>query len=1060
MAYQRRDFLKTTAGLTIGGLVSGIAEFSPLAAGANKRERIAVLWQDECSKDAEIPVLRTDLQRALSGFDVTFISAVDASPQITTDRYDLLVMPFGSHFPSDVYPSLLRFLKQGGNLLSLGGTPFGIPWIRGKERYTRGMRQVNFHKDLGITQSFRTELPKNYTLLRNSAALKQEEFPSSLRCSMVHELYLRFSDTNDFPNESGTAGAQDALLTPLVWITDAAGEKRGAPVVQLDHLRGTFFGGRWVIAAFEGTITSKGIETLARQALLGTMHLSVMPGYASYFKGEVPNIFVQFRYPGGDASSIMRNNCSITVLDHRKKKIASHTGKFTGAGESISLAAAMDPKRSSELTPGFYRVQVTTEVRPDDAPAFSMEAESGFWIYDEALMSSGKVLTTDGDYFLADGAPFPVAGTTYMSGTVHRKFLFQPDPSVWYNDFAHMKRSGITMVRTGIWNAWRNYMLDPGHMNEQAMRSLDAFMMTARTFDMPVIFTFFAFLPELWNGQNAYLDPRSLSAQKEFIAHIVRRYSSMNDVMWDLINEPSFCSPQNLWSCRPNYDQFEQQAWKEFLEKKYPAENESAREGSLRQQYRLTPNESLGLPAMTDFTGTTILYDKRPLKTIDYKLFAQEMFRQWTRTMAETIRSNSNPKQMITVGQDEAGTGDSPSPHFFAEHVDFTGIHNWWLNDDLVWDGIMTKVHGKANLVEETGVMFYEKADGSAWRTEEEAAKLLDRKIAVSLATGGAGFIEWIWNINPLMKNDNEATIGLIRADGTVKPEFDIVTKYTSFLNEHKERFTGKQPEETVLFIPHSQIFSPRNSATEATKKAVRALTYELGIPLRSVSEYGNASALAGATLIIVPAPRTLSNRGWTMLYDAAAKGATVMISGIIDEDEFYGPQNRSSLFNVQVSSSGIVQDEQLYLEQKPVRFTFRGEKVQQTAKAVIAGRTRQEVLIAAVGAGTILWSPVPVENSDSEENLPAYYSLGIKKASITPIFTLKNKHSGILVLPLVLKDSVLYTFVSETNEDVTVQLTHGMTPVLHSINVPAQKAVMMFVDRKSGKMLGRTKEA
>src|SRR6202008_3570697 len=103
--------------------------------------------------------------------------------------------------------------------------------------------------------------------------------------------------------------------------------------------------------------------------------------------------------------------------------------------------------------------------------------------------------------------------------------------------------------------------------------------------------------------------------------------------------------------------------------------------------------------------------ENRPLKVIDYRLFAQDMFTAWATDMANLIKKNGNPNQLVTVGQDEGGTGESPSPHFFADAVDFTCIHNWWLNDDLVWDNVVTKAPGKPNLVEETGVMFYEKMD-------------------------------------------------------------------------------------------------------------------------------------------------------------------------------------------------------------------------------------------------------------------------------------------------------------------------------------------------------------
>ena len=158
-------------------------------------------------------------------------------------------------------------------------------------------------------------------------------------------------------------------------------------------------------------------------------------------------------------------------------------------------------------------------------------------------------------------------------------------------------------------------------------------------------------------------------------------------------------------------------------------------------------------PSLEDFEGVNIFDDRRPLKTLDYRLFAQDMFVRWVRAMTAAIRESGNKKQLITVGQDEAGNADSPSPHFFAEAVDFTCMHNWWANDDLVWDSVMAKSPAKASLIEETGVMFYEKMDGSAWRTEQEARNLLERKLAISFAAEGSGFVEWVWNANCYMNS-------------------------------------------------------------------------------------------------------------------------------------------------------------------------------------------------------------------------------------------------------------------------------------------------------------------
>ena len=67
---------------------------------------------------------------------------------------------------------------------------------------------------------------------------------------------------------------------------------------------------------------------------------------------------------------------------------------------------------------------------------------SGFWFYDEALMTRGKPLTVDNNFFYRDGEVFPITGTTYMASDVHRRFLFEPNPGVWYQDFQAMKASG------------------------------------------------------------------------------------------------------------------------------------------------------------------------------------------------------------------------------------------------------------------------------------------------------------------------------------------------------------------------------------------------------------------------------------------------------------------------------------------------------------------------------------------------------------------------------------------------------------------------------------------
>jgi hypothetical protein len=200
------------------------------------------------------------------------------------------------------------------------------------------------------------------------------------------------------------------------------------------------------------------------------------------------------------------------------------------------------------------------------------------------------------------------------------------------------------------------------------------------------------------------------------------------------------------------------------------------------------------------------------------------MFARWVPQMTEAIRRNGNAKQFITVGQDEGGLVDSPNNQFMANTIDFTSVHNWWANDDLVWDNVLAKVSDKPCLVEETGIMFYEKSGGAAWRTDLEARDLLERKMAISFAAGGAGFVEWIWNTNPYIDSTNEAAIGFHRVSGSAKPELQPFLEIAEFMKKHAHRLRGRESEQALMVIPHSQMFAPRSFAVEATRKCVRAM--------------------------------------------------------------------------------------------------------------------------------------------------------------------------------------------------------------------------------------------
>jgi len=1057
--FSRRRFLKTIGGATAAASfpdVLRVVASEPTQENV-VRLRAIVFWEPDFPQINGCSIDRNVLQTALERFDVSYLSQRELIEQLHIDRCDLLITPYGSAFPKRAWPAVFSYLRAGGNLLNLGGVPFAAPVTRSGAQWRVESHQTAYHKKLGITQSFPVEAATiasyesaNYFAADNSG--NNLDLLNAFKAEKVYELYVRFTSSSLIPDESGSDGPREAVLFPLVFGMNREQRPIAAPIIQIDRLQGEFAGGRWVLGNFSGRVSAKAIRGLAERAARSAIEIRVRSDFACYREGETPRFTIDVHRPRGDLEKLVREDCRLEVRDSAGQLVSQLTIALKRDGSRATGSGKL--KDTTKLGTGLYRVEARLSI--NGSSPHELTCATGFWLDDRQLLRRGQPLTTDRNFFYRGGKVFPVTGTTYMASDVHRQFLFEPNPFVWDADFRAMKDAGVNLVRTGIWTGWKRFMPEAGKINEAALRALDAFLLTAHKYDIPVIFTLFAFVPETWGAQNAYLDPQAVQAQTQFINAFAQRYRDVDDLIWDLINEPSFCSPKHLWSCRPNYDEHEKAAWQKWLKERYPFPEDESMTAALQQLWRTTSESTLDLPRLEDFESPNIFDERRPLKTLDYRLFAQDMFARWVRAMTAAIKSNGNQKQLITVGQDEGGLGDSPSPHFFADTVDFTCMHNWWANDDLVWDSVTAKTPGKASLIEETGIMFSEKMDGSAWRTEDEARNLLERKLAISFAAQGAGFVQWIWNANCYMNSDNEAAIGFYRADQTAKPELDSFVKITKFIAAHRDALHGREEEPALMLIPNSQMFSPRSFATEATRKCVRAMFYHCRVPLRTVSEYKLAEADAKAKIIIAPAPRLLTEKCWRALVDHAAGGATVVISGAMDADEHWQSvaSRYSDIFGLATDTEPVSGSEPILIGNREHLVRYEGEKIQRIEKALLKTKGPARVIVQPHGAGRFIWSPLPLEAGNSMDALVAFYRFALARANVLSPFSVSPDTPSLLVLPSIFEKHALYTFVSETDRDTSVTLTHRAARTGLSVNVPAGRTTLVLLDRVTGKLI------
>ena len=995
---------------------------------------------------AELPDVPR-MRRALAGLAVAELDTRALATRLSRGAFDVLVLPYGAGFPEEAWPAIERFLAAGGSWVNLGGAPRAAPAVRDGAGWRILAGRTAYPKALGIVQTY----PVAAAGLRCRAAAGSTELCAGLAADTVQELIVRLTTSPSRPSESGSDGEREGRVDALAYLFGDAEVPLAAPLVRIDRLQGRFAGGRWVFATGDRALPPATVRRLVEDAAAGASELTVRPAMAGFRPGETPVVTIRLSTSDRAAGAIGAPACRVTLHDPTG---AVTTGRdVTLAAESGVLAARLELPLPEGAATGLWVVRA--ELAAGGLAGTATAAESGFWLYTPAMVAGGTALRAGTRFLERGGKPFPVIGTTYMAGDTHRRFLLEPNPAVWERDFAAMANAGVNLVRTGIWTRWHDHCAAGPLPREEVLRALEVFVLTARAHEIPVIFTFFAFVPETWGATNPYLDPAAVAAQKTFATAFARRLAAAHDVVWDLINEPSFSSPERLWQCRPNFDASELAAWTRWTREELAAGSADPA-AALADRWNLVAGESLGLPALTDFGDRNLLEAARPRKAADYKRFAQSAFAGWTRTLTQALRAAANPDALVTVGQDENGIAESPSSLEFGREIDFTCNHTWWLNDALLWDSLITRLTDRPNLIEETGVMTVERVDGSPWRSEEDARDLLERKLVTAFGAGAAGAVQWLWNTNVFMPIDNEAGIGLLRAAGTAKPELSAFAAVARFVGDHAGRFAGAVDEEVVVVVPHSQMQSARDLATAATQRAVRVLEYDLRVPVRLVDEAGLHRLGSAPRLVVLPSPRVLRESAWRDLLALADGGATVLVTGPFDRDEVDRPVERAASLGASASLRPVMQEETVVVAGGAVVAHFRGSRIERVEKAVLAGGV-SSLYDFPRGAGAIVWCPLPVELAEGPEATAAVYAAMVARAGVVSPLDVRRGDRDVLIRPVVLAEAVLVALVNESDAERTVEFrlrtaVHGV-----SFTLAPRRSVLALLSRSDGGLLGST---
>lgn len=968
------------------------------------------------------------------------------SPDTLTEAFDnqetvLFINPYGKMFPVESWNGFLRFLERGGSWLNIGGKALRQN-LKNDNKETDERNAL--HRELGIYHYPKVNSERLNSYSHNKKYPFLEKYKSHLPQADIHELYYTLVNEHD-------RGKLDVFTNPtgetetLIMSRGEGNRPLGAAVFLWNHLWGRFNGSRWIFMNWEPDDRfwqSSHFLNLCTELIdlaeKGAETFKLRPVFASYYPHEQASL-------------------KLYTKSWRPAKKVKITGQLTKEEQTLfefnadtvlgMVSSEIYIPLPVKLEPGFYTCLAKLE-----SGNTQIHLATGFWIYDASVLNRPVKLSVEKDYILKDGKPLPIVGTSYMGSDAHRWSFTDPNPAVWMQDVAEMKKAGINMIRSGLWNGENWLQPTYGLGGEVALRAFDAFVQTMTFFEMPLILTLMAFSPGKGAGKSPWYEPASILWQKELIGQFVRRFKNVGWIIWDLINEPSMSDPERLWTVRPKGDPYEKLFWQKWLKEKH--ENIV----NLRSAWDMTPAElpdfdQAALPTDCDFADQNWTLDNiKHQRAIDYVHFIQDYFRDWLSDHVRIIHEMGST-QLITMGQTEPGVTTAPNPVMHADVIDFTAIHSWSLNDDVLWKILQSKTPGVPHLFGETGSFPQDDPNKEIRRSEEDLFKLYERKYIYAFAARSAGTIHWIWNTAPTNSGEKESAVGGRRGSGSEKDELSSLRLLAFLVENCRQCFEHAADDPVYIVTPLDNIFAPRSMAGPATQNALRTLFFDLKQPAGSVTPFNIDKVYP--RLFVLPSARTLSDEGWAKLMEKVRQGAVLLISGPVDYDEYFKHKNRLVQLGIHVSQNvqPVARDEYFSIntEKINVRYTHAIQDI--ADKAVYSDDINNKVKTIPFGRGKVIFCPLPLELADDAGGLKAFYNYGLQQAGFKmPDFEINNP--GVLIRPLESENYIVYSAISECDQQTNLSWIDPSTESKIELRLNPKRAVLFILEKATGELV------
>ncbi len=976
-----------------------------------------------------------------SGIDTRLIAAEALEPH-SLDSISVLMNAMGSYYPADKLDLLTNYWNSGKNIINLSATPF----TKSLYDHTTNNRAL---RSFYIVDDF-CPIKENSSYVQTFDNTRAQISLSGLHGAVYH---LSKQDENG-------ANVRIGYLEHILDAYNAQDELIAAPIIRaVMHAGGsmTFFGFDFDAAMLEQAFWKKLFLTVVRKELLGNVLLHVDCGFARYLPKEQKDITVKLENISLDMNTLasrdgtcenaltlsvcVYNDQNTPVLAHQEVLHLPYEGTFSpdaGTSSLYKVVASVYAKDVliAQKTTGFLVIS-------DDELANELSEFKPMYI-DESIST---------DYCLVDGQITAILGTTYFVTDVYRECFYYMNAWLCDKEMAQLSSVGFNTLRSGNWKYIADFYNADGSLGERGKRALQTYFTLAARNGFTVQFALGNIMLNQWDTSRSPIHDLGMREKcMTFVRSFAENFKDYPNVTLDIVNEPSY-SMRGAWSPgKPSGEPGELVRYREWIAKKYHNNIHELWSAWGDSSVTIKSFDDIELPGVHLFSRGLCRTELRfnPTPVADFFAFAREEFLDWTAEVRATVKAIA-PDMIVTMGRDETLRIPTQQDEAMAGNVDMVCWHQWNYNSNIINEYLLNRVRGKICVAQELGMYKYDDIRCGKRHTDDEMVDMLQKKLLYSFGN----FIQWQAHDDPFMYELCENSLGLYRADMSPTPSLAATKALIAAEKQMQSHMRGRRYDKIKIasVFSTSHYFSVDNQiAHQGIKSHIQALYNGLKEQSDFVPEHlfkkENASAIGNPNLIILPAMQMLRKDTWNELLKYVKNGAVLLISGCIDYEEHFAPDAKIGALDASHRTRKMLNFEKLTIGENEYVLDFRPligygdvtnmlncgefEKTDVNSSTSCAMPTAcvkhaacpTGIVEYAVGNGTILYCPYPLELSTNTEAVCACYRYAMEKASAqNGIYEIADGRPNVVFSASAYEDCTVYTVINEGYADTITWL-------------------------------------